>query len=62
MTFITSTSLFELDTHTATVYLAKDHYCASLNEYFNTRFDSLFLQLDPLQQHVLCAKEFNLSG
>ena len=52
VTFITGASLFELDTHIATVSLAKDHYCTSLSEYFNTRFDSLFSQFDPLQ--VLC--------
>ena len=59
VTFITSTgaSLFELDTHIATVSLAKDHYHASLNEYFNTRFDFLFSQVDTLQQRaVLHAK------
>ena len=52
VTFITGASLFELDTHIATVSLAKDHYCASLHGYFNTRFDSL---LDPLQQCAVLA-------
>ena len=52
-----------MDTHVATVSLAKDHYPASMNEYFNTKFESLFSQLDLLQQRaVLRAKEFNLSG
>ena len=56
MTFITAASLFELDmyTHIATVFLAKDHYRASLNEFFNIKFGSLFSQLDPLQQHAAC--------
>ena len=39
VTFITGASLFELDTHIATVSLAKDHYRAF---YFDARFDSLF--------------------
>ena len=63
VTFITGASVFELDNHIATVSLAKDHYRASLNDYFHIRFDSLFARLDSLQQRaVLRAKEFNLSG
>ena len=55
--------MFELDTHIVTVSLAKDHYHASLNNYFHAKFDSLFVQLGSLQQRsVLWAKEFNLSG
>ena len=63
VTFITGASPFELDTHVATVSLAKDRYRASLNERFNAKFELLLLQLDPFQQHaVLHAKDYNLSS
>ena len=63
VTFISSASSFELDTHITAASLAKDKFRASLNEYFTNKFDSLISQLDPLQQcAVLHAKEFNLSG
>ena len=61
--FITGSLSFELDTHIATVSLAKDQHRVSLNEYFNGKFNALLPQLNPLQQRaVLRAKEFNLSG
>ena len=63
VTFISGASSFELDTHIAAVFLAKDNFRTSLNEYFSNKFDSLISQLDPLQQRaVLRVKEFNLSG
>ena len=42
---------------------ARNYHHISLNEYFKGKFDTLLLQLDPLQEcAVLHAKEFNLCG